>query len=215
MYVPCCQDKVKDCTIGCGLCTCKFSRSTSLYRHLRNHALKKDLMPHLCSFCQVGFLDTYSLYLHASTEHHAASVIVNESKKVFIFLIFQNFVRFLKRPILTFNRCVSFRNVLTRQPFSDKRMNCAAKLWTTTLLVTNTRITSTRSPPNVKLKSSRRSRTSEQSIASTTGGSSRRRTRANSATSPIPGSATCSITTVPPTTTCPKSSAAPRAANCS
>ncbi|XP_026820009.1 oocyte zinc finger protein XlCOF6-like [Rhopalosiphum maidis] len=75
------QDKVKDCTIGCGLCTCKFSRSTSLYRHLRNHALKKDLMPHLCSFCQVGFLDTYSLYLHASTEHHAASVIVNESKK--------------------------------------------------------------------------------------------------------------------------------------
>lgn len=75
------QDKAKDCTFGCGLCTCKFSRSTSLYRHLRNHALKKDLMPHLCSFCQVGFLDTYSLYLHASTQHHAASVTVNESKK--------------------------------------------------------------------------------------------------------------------------------------
>ncbi|XP_060876975.1 zinc finger protein 420-like [Metopolophium dirhodum] len=75
------QDKVKDCTIGCGLCTCKFSRSTSLYRHLRNHALKKDLMPHLCSFCQVGFLDTYSLYLHASTKHDAASVTVNEPLK--------------------------------------------------------------------------------------------------------------------------------------
>lgn len=72
--------------IGCGLCTCKFSRSTSLYRHLRNHALNKDLMPHLCSFCQVGFLDTYSLYLHASTEHHASTVTVTESKNVSLIL---------------------------------------------------------------------------------------------------------------------------------
>jgi len=43
-------------------------------------------MPHLCSFCQVGFLDTYSLYLHASTKHDAASVTVNEPLKVFIFI---------------------------------------------------------------------------------------------------------------------------------
>lgn len=78
------QDKVKDCTIGCGLCTYKFSRLTSLYRHLRNHALKKDLVPHLCSFCQVGFLDTYSLYLHASIEHNAVSVTVNQPIKVII-----------------------------------------------------------------------------------------------------------------------------------
>lgn len=76
------QDKIKDCTIGCGLCSCKFSRSTSLYRHLRNHALKKDLMPYICSFCQVGFLDKYSLYLHASIDHHAASVTINEPDEV-------------------------------------------------------------------------------------------------------------------------------------
>jgi len=43
-------------------------------------------MPHLCSFCQVGFIDTYSLYLHASTKHDAASVTVNEPLKVFIFI---------------------------------------------------------------------------------------------------------------------------------
>lgn len=72
--------------IGCGLCTCKFSRSTSLYRHLRNHALNQNLTPHLCSFCQVGFLDTCSLYLHASTEHHASSVTVTESIKVSLVL---------------------------------------------------------------------------------------------------------------------------------
>lgn len=94
MYFIYIQEKVKDCKIGCGLCTCKFSRSTSLYRHLRAHALKKDLMPHLCSFCQVGFLDTYSLYLHASIEHHAASVTVNEPTKVIQILLITLFMLF-------------------------------------------------------------------------------------------------------------------------
>lgn len=80
------------CVNGCGLCTYKFSRSTSLYRHLRNHALKKDLMPYLCSICQVGYIDTYSLYLHATNEHNAASVTEMKKVMILVYLLWLHFL---------------------------------------------------------------------------------------------------------------------------
>jgi len=63
-------------------------------------------MPHLCSFCQVGFLDTYSLYLHASTKHDAASVTVNEPPKVFIFIFFKTVWYFIQFKYLFNEFCI-------------------------------------------------------------------------------------------------------------
>ncbi|XP_050442284.1 zinc finger protein ZFP2-like [Adelges cooleyi] len=75
------QNEVKSHIFGCGLCACKFSQSRSLYRHLRSHALKNDLIPHLCSFCHTGFLDAFGLSLHTSAEHQDISVSITKLSK--------------------------------------------------------------------------------------------------------------------------------------